>query len=1166
MPSLLEIIAKNERNRIFQQNIIFADDIEDTIYNFIVQKDDVGQFVPIFNPTDDYLVESRKVVEIGRERYLDLKDLNLHQPEEDYPLIDLIDNNANGIPENETVIVIGNRHYDSIVKYNLYQYYDHEYINIQEPLIITNFKEDYLDYIRPIQTLLDEGGYTIVDIFLGRVNVEDTSLGVIGADALKNALEINFQAGINREIIGQFNTNIYDLVSDGKIYQGDFSISRPRGTIDQVLNFVQKLQGITIPFSYLPQNVFGLEQDDLTPEERNSLLFEYTGRGQKLKTVDGLKSNAYRPEIDSDNKRFAVQGRYYIDITTLSTIEFNAIYQSQAQAANNPSLGELIDENGVPVINSANANVNKNLINDTLEINTEDEDEEPFNWSVNTRNPFSSKSLLYKTKELVIRNDASAFLDNFSPEFRTVDNSGKDQRISKGSTITNKNGEYFRAFHKGFKYNRLNRTLRHRALDNGDRRSTLADNGMPIYAPTKRTVLNGGVSREVILRNYMFSIANSAWKYNSASLPECEKYLAPDGFIYRQLWFAPYDIQFSETVSQNLDETYFIGRPEAIYTYNNTIREASLSFALLIDHPLITRKVKDDVTHILERYFRGDETIEAEINQIIKNNLTPEERDELEKLKRIVTPKEIVIDEEVVSTDAKNDTEAKRSISTFNTKALSVYFPNDVTVLPKSVVAGTPEQNGGYEDGNTTLGFTYLNGVQKTTPQYRDTFNYGLNIDFYEGEGILNLKSELDTIFSNENTTKVKIVFRGHASAAISNLNSNYNLALKRAENVRLWFVDNADIFGFFELASDDVTISYEVISASDEEDLNSTSPTPDDSFGDLYGAKVARRTDIIFVTDIEEIEEPEVTLDDVEDDDNYNEFEETTINPKEATELLSTDVFNKLFRDICNTFKFIEVDQLFTEKTIAEQVKYFHPFFSSYTPQDFNTRLTFLQQCLRNADQLGLDGNNPTNFAFGPMSVIYLSLGDFFKTKALIRNMSIDYNAYSLQWDLNPESGAGVQPMFAKVTLNLVILGGQSMSGAINRLQNALSFNFYSNTEMFDPRSDSLILNSPVDSEDESINEYTNIPKAKILNGVKGTEIVTPDRYEENKRLQQIRKEQQFLNAQDRFNYPPPTTTPSNLNDVNNLIELKKMLNLELTDEEKAFLESDASLGGTTT
>ena len=70
---------------------------------------------------------------------------------------------------------------------------------------------------------------------------------------------------------------------------------------------------------------------------------------------------------------------------------------------------------------------------------------------------------------------------------------------------------------------------------------------------------------------------------------------------------------------------------------------------------------------------------------------------------------------------------------------------------------------------------------------------------------------------------------------------------------------------------------------------------------------------------------------------------------------------------------------------------------------------------------------------------------------------MSITYGANgNPQWDLNPE-GIGVQPMYAKVQLGIAIIGGQSLEGPINRLQNAVSFNYYANTGVYDNRSDRI-------------------------------------------------------------------------------------------------------------
>ena len=67
------------------------------------------------------------------------------------------------------------------------------------------------------------------------------------------------------------------------------------------------------------------------------------------------------------------------------------------------------------------------------------------------------------------------------------------------------------------------------------------------------------------------------------------------------------------------------------------------------------------------------------------------------------------------------------------------------------------------------------------------------------------------------------------------------------------------------------------------------------------------------------------------------------------------------------------------------------------------------------------------------------------------------------IKWDLNQE-GIGVQPMYAKVQLSITIIGGQSLTGPINRLQNAISFDYYANSGVYDDRADRLKENGEYD------------------------------------------------------------------------------------------------------
>lgn len=159
--------------------------------------------------------------------------------------------------------------------------------------------------------------------------------------------------------------------------------------------------------------------------------------------------------------------------------------------------------------------------------------------------------------------------------------------------------------------------------------------------------------------------------------------------------------------------------------------------------------------------------------------------------------------------------------------------------------------------------------------------------------------------------------------------------------------------------------------------------------------------------------------------------------------------------------FKNIELTAPFVYKSIIEKFKYFNPAFHSMSPEGFNARLTFLQQCTRQGHTISATdlsyAKTAGNLAFGRMPVCVLRIGDFINTKIIINSMSITYGANgNPQWDLNPE-GIGVQPMYAKVQLGIVIIGGQSLEGPINRLQNAVSFNYYANTGVYDNRSDRI-------------------------------------------------------------------------------------------------------------
>ena len=178
------------------------------------------------------------------------------------------------------------------------------------------------------------------------------------------------------------------------------------------------------------------------------------------------------------------------------------------------------------------------------------------------------------------------------------------------------------------------------------------------------------------------------------------------------------------------------------------------------------------------------------------------------------------------------------------------------------------------------------------------------------------------------------------------------------------------------------------------------------------------------------------------------------------------------------NYFKHLENEDEFVFSSIKRQLKYFHPSFHSMTPEGLNSRLTFLLQCTRpgktiptetREGQVEVDADNT---AFGAPPICILRVGDLYNTKIAIDSVSFSYDP--LVFDMNPE-GIGLQPMIANVQMNFKYIGGQSLEKPVSELQNALSFNFFANTEMYDDRSTSYKKAKPLPKEQELITAITD-------------------------------------------------------------------------------------------
>ena len=180
----------------------------------------------------------------------------------------------------------------------------------------------------------------------------------------------------------------------------------------------------------------------------------------------------------------------------------------------------------------------------------------------------------------------------------------------------------------------------------------------------------------------------------------------------------------------------------------------------------------------------------------------------------------------------------------------------------------------------------------------------------------------------------------------------------------------------------------------------------------------------------------------------------------KTVKEQLIEGIGKKILRDLlseCDYFEMIEKSNPMLYDNIKQKIRHFNPAFHSMTPEGLNGRLNFLNQCVRPGETIptiGTDNkpkyNDAVNTSFGAPPVLILRIGDFFNTKIIPNSIQFQYEPLVL--DLNPE-GIGVQPMIANVTMSFDIIGGMGLAKPVEELQNALSFNYYANTEVYDER-----------------------------------------------------------------------------------------------------------------
>ena len=609
-------------------------------------------------------------------------------------------------------------------------------------------------------------------------------------------------------------------------------------------------------------------------------------------------------------------------------------------------------------------------------------------------------------------------------------------------------------------------------------------------------------------KKYMFSIENLAWRtsskqgYTYDELPVCEK--GPNGG--RVMWFPPYDIKFTDNSNANWTETSFLGRPEPIYTYKDTRRIGVLSWKIIVDHPsvmnvLVEKQLKgqnkERINSIIDSFFAG--CVKYDIYELAKKFNTVPTKD-LYTYQQILnnpnldsdTAKQIMSSVKGTATitdkgtPGTSSTKQNAELSTADLSGYNnfgFYFDNDVPG-PQNKTAVIPDSTYKSNYDNYTYGMnqdqyvaissktfasgsTNLNVKQFFENVVIDNFNY-INTNFVE---------DAFKILS-EKTGTIKMSLRAAASAPAS---KTYNVALsKRRSNSVIEYLKTTKLSEFVGK-----TLTFTNIATVGEDEV-ATPKTSKGSFGssvnctdnilDKNGkatkdsqwysvaAMACRR---VVLTDIVVTEVPSdkpVVPDEkpvINDTPNISTAPKPKPKPEYRTEATIKEGISKLILrrllSECDYFDVIKQDSPMLYDSIQEKIKYFNPAFHSMTPEGLNSRLTFLNQCVRPGETIPVVGdkgqivaNDALNTSFGAPPVLVLRIGDFYNCKIIPKAVSFSYEP--LVFDMNPE-GIGIQPMIANVTMNFDMIGGMGLEKPVEELQNALSFNYYANTEIYDER-----------------------------------------------------------------------------------------------------------------
>ena len=920
-------------------------------------------------------------------------------------------------------------------------------------------------------------------------------------------------------------------------------------------------------------------------ETGSQIMFNNMGAGQRSRLFKNIDFNRYKPNFPrnffqrvggvltgtvSDNSNFYVgsinsnPSQVFSPVGDVPVNQFGIEQQSPvygpselAQLYEGPSQSVRLGANGPTYSNGGGieggftwvspkykGNAGKK-VGPGGEITEPDQDFKPssYNTTESTNRTFREGSILDNTQRIIDSQPQGGkrlqHVGNAIDQVSKVFNDGYKE-LTKGSRVyrylENDSGqeigtEYCRVFTKDVPYLQYNDLQKTDGITTEGRRfaySVLDKTYNLNIAPNKQeggqdsTNIVGTINNAVA-KKYMFSIENLAWRtsstpgFSTSDLPVCER--GPNEG--RVMWFPPYDLTFTESVTANWNPSEFLGRPEPIYTYKNTSRTGTLTWKIVVDHPsilnVIVNKVmkgeidNNRINNLLDSFFAGCKKYDIYALAKLYTTINP---NDLFQLQQAITSKELTR-EQLIYTRGTIETGynapnsggggqplsqqgggGNTDLSFKSYEQLGFYFGNDI-----------PDEG---DDINYTTEYnrytTTDKELYKTKPNSAATQTFFNTVVIPNYTAVNDLAIKLGkALATNEGTVTIEIDASCSAPASIG-----YNLKLseRRVKAMIKFFAENPNTKPYMapsspqrlmvqpkkspgeSAISEPKVFNFEGLLPGTTApprlgNFNCTDEDPNVVGGDTkvgakevytVGAMACRRAFIATINS--QLKAPQTPPSTIPIPGSgpvplfgtvvtTTEIEPVVTEEWKPRDNITKRVVRALLTE-CDYFETIKETTPMVFDNLKDKLKFFQPAFHSMTPEGLNSRLTFLQQCMRPGDTIPTvnpvtDGSNPelqynnaTNTSFGAPPVLVLRVGDFYNTKIIPNSLSLSYEGL----DINPE-GIGVQPMIATVNLSFNFVGGSGLKESVDKLQNALTFNYYANTEIYDDRSDVTDLES---------------------------------------------------------------------------------------------------------